>query len=373
MPEEAFVPVVSVTGEVVPARSATVSARTSGPAIEVLVTPGDEVAAGDVLVRLDPTDAELALRRAEVQLEAARARLALLQSRPRPEEVAVAEAQVKVAQAQVSQAVARRDQLKAGAPEAEIASAQARATRAQAEHLEAYEIHEDTMECFKFTLPDGETMEVCPLLGPTETKARFRMQAAAETLEAARARAEALVEAKDARIAAVEAAVWAAAEQRDVAEAQLASLQAGPTPEELADAEAAVQQAEAVVAEARVALERTEVRAPFAGTVGLVAVREDERVEPAQPLVTLGDLSTLRVETTDLDEIDVARVEVGQQATVTFDALPDEAFAGRVVRIAPMAESDGGGVNYTAVITLDALDPAIRWGMTAFVDIEVPE
>jgi multidrug resistance efflux pump len=368
MPEEAFVPVVSVTGEVVPARSAAVSARTSGPAIEVLVTPGDEVAAGDVLVRLDPTDAELALRRAEVQLEAARARLALLQSRPRPEEVAVAEAQVKVAQAQVSQAVARRDQLKAGAPEAEIASAQARATRAQAEHLEAYEIHEDTMECFKFTLPDGETMEVCPLLGPTETKARFRMQAAAETLEAARARAEALVEAKDARIAAVEAAVWAAAEQRDVAEAQLASLQAGPTPEELADAEAAVQQAEA-----RVALERTEVRAPFAGTVGLVAVREDERVEPAQPLVTLGDLSTLRVETTDLDEIDVARVEVGQQATVTFDALPDEVFAGRVVRIAPMAESDGGGVNYTAVITLDALDPAIRWGMTAFVDIEVPE
>jgi multidrug resistance efflux pump len=368
MPEEAFVPVVSVTGEVVPARSAAVSARTSGPAIEVLVTPGDEVTAGDVLVRLDPTDAELALRRAEVQLEAARARLALLQSRPRPEEVAVAEAQVKVAQAQVAQAVARRDQLKAGAPEAEIASAQARATRAQAEHLEAYEIHEDTMECFKFTLPDGETMEVCPLLGPTETKARFRMQAAAETLEAARARAEALVEAKDARIAAVEAAVWAAAEQRDVAEAQLASLQAGPTPEELADAEAAVQQAEA-----RVALERTEVRAPFAGTVGLVAVREDERVEPAQPLVTLGDLSTLRVETTDLDEIDVARVEVGQQATVTFDALPDEAFAGRVVRIAPMAESDGGGVNYTAVITLDALDPAIRWGMTAFVDIEVPE
>ena len=90
-------------------------------------------------------------------------------------------------------------------------------------------------------------------------------------------------------------------------------------------------------------------------------------------MVTIGDLSTLRVETTDLDEIDVARVDVGQVVDVTFDALPDQVFSGRVTRISPMAEQESGGVNYTAVVELESLDPLIRWGMTAFVDIEVED
>jgi hypothetical protein len=36
-----------------------------------------------------------------------------------------------------------------------------------------------------------------------------------------------------------------------------------------------------------------------------------------------------------------------------------------------MAEPGSGGVNYTVIIEMEDLDPAIRWGMTAFVDIEV--
>jgi multidrug resistance efflux pump len=110
--------------------------------------------------------------------------------------------------------------------------------------------------------------------------------------------------------------------------------------------------------------------APFGGTVGAVNVRVGEMVSPGQPLVTLGDLDTLRVETTDLDEIDVVRVSVDQEVAVTFDAFPDRVFKGRVTRISPMAESGSGGVHYTVVVELDEMDPALRWGMTAFVDIE---
>ncbi|MBN1656907.1 MAG: efflux RND transporter periplasmic adaptor subunit, partial [Anaerolineae bacterium] len=156
-----------------------------------------------------------------------------------------------------------------------------------------------------------------------------------------------------------------------VAQAQLALLQAGAMAEEVAVAQAAVTQAEAALEAARVALERCEVHAPFAGAVGAVSARVGELVAPGQPLVTLGDLTTLRVETTDLDEIDVARVTVGQQATITFDALGERVFTGHVTRISPMPEPGAGGVNYTVVLELDELDPAIRWGMTAFVDIEV--
>ncbi len=184
---------------------------------------------------------------------------------------------------------------------------------------------------------------------------------------------DALVAGADKQIRAAEAAVWAAAAQQDVAQAQLELLQAGATAEEIAVAEASVTQAEVALETARVALERCEVRAPFAGTVGLVSVRVGELVTPGQPLITLGDLSTLRVETTDLDEIDVARVAVGQQATLTFDALPEQVLTGRVTRISPMAEPGSGGVNYTVIVELDEIAPVIRWGMTAFVDIEVGE
>ena len=138
-------------------------------------------------------------------------------------------------------------------------------------------------------------------------------------------------------------------------------------------AEASVSQAEAALEVAQLTVTRSEFRAPFAGTVGMLSVRVGEVIAPGQPLVTLGDLATLHVETTDLDEIDVARVTVGQQAAVSFDALPEQVFTGRVTHISPMAEPGSGGVNYTVIIEMEELDPAIRWGMTAFVDIEVGE
>jgi HlyD family secretion protein len=367
-----YVPVVSVTGEVVPTKWATVSAQAGGTVMEVLVEPGDTVAEGAVLVRLDPTDAHLAVQEAEAALESAQARLALLQADPLPEEIAVAEAEIEVTQAALSQAAAQRDQLRAGATEAEIAAAQVQVTAAQADQLVAEETHDQTMKCFSFKW-EGKKRTICPALGPLEEQARYNLQVADEALEAVQAQLDALEAGAADGARAVDAAVWAATAQQGVAEAELDLLRAGPTAEEVAAQEAAVAQAQAALDAARVALERTEVRAPLAGTVGMVDVRVGELVAAGQPLIAMGDLSTLQVETTDLDEIDVARVAVGQQVDITFDAVPEQVFDGRVIRISPMAGSGDGGVNYTVVVELDGLDPAIRWGMTAFVDIEVEQ
>jgi HlyD family secretion protein len=153
----------------------------------------------------------------------------------------------------------------------------------------------------------------------------------------------------------------------------LAQLQAGPADQEITLAETDVAQAELALEEAQLALERSERRAPFDGTVGRVEVREGEQIRQGDPLLTLGDLSTLRVETTDLDEIDVAKIEVGQSVDITFDAFPDRIFKGRITRINPMAAPGGGGVTYTTIIALEELAPEIRWGMTAFVDIDVDD
>jgi multidrug efflux pump subunit AcrA (membrane-fusion protein) len=363
-----YVPVVSVTGKVVPAVWAEASTQAGGTVVEVLVEPGDEVAAGDVLVRLDPADAALGVQQAEAALEQTEAELALLKAEPRDEEVLLARADLDAAEASLAQVVAQRDQIKAGQVGVEIAEAQAAVTLASADEVVARESHDKTLKCYD-NMPPG--FPECPALGPYEERARYSLEAATEALKAAQAQLAALQAGASGRIAAADAAVEAATARRDGAQAQLDLLQAGATDEEIAAREAAVVRAQGAVDEARMALERTEVRAPFAGTVGLVNTRVGEFVAPGQALVALGDLTTLRVETTDLDEIDVARVSVGQSVDVTFDSLPESVFGGTVTRISPMATSGSGGVNYTVVVELDDVDPALRWGMTAFVDIEV--
>jgi len=354
-----FVPVVSVTGEVVPALWASVGAQAGGTVVEVLVRRGDKVAAGDLLVQLDPTDARLAVHQAEAALEAAQAQLALLKAGPRPEEIAVAEAQIGAAQATISQTVAQRDQLAAGTPRADIAAAEAEVFAAEV----ARKVAED-----QYDRIEGKVH------GWIEEEAILQLRAAEQALAATQAQLDRLRAGADPhQVRVAEAGIVVAEAQEYVAQAQLGLTKAGAAAEEVAVAEASVSQAEAALEVAQVAVTRSEVRAPFAGTVGMLSVQVGEVVAPAQPLITLGDLTTLRVETTDLDEIDVARVAVGQQATVTFDAVPERVFTGYVTHVSPMAEPGSGGVNYTVIVEMEELDPAIRWGMTAFVDIEVED
>jgi HlyD family secretion protein len=347
---------ISVTGEVVPAAWANVSVQTGGTVVAVLVEEGDEVAAGDLLIRLDPTDAILAVQQAEAAVETAQAQLALLKAGPLPEEIAAAEARVEAAEAALSQAAAERNQLTAGVTEADIAAAEAEVADAEAVHRAAL-IHYD-----KVRAEDADDWVV--------DEAALRLRAAEQAVEAAQIQLAQVQGSAGARVREANAAVAAAEAQRNVAQARLELLRAEAIAEEIAVAQADVTLAQAALDAALVALERTELHAPFDGTVGTVDVRVGELVAPGDPLLTLGDLSTLRVETTDLDEKDVTKVTVGQQVTVTFDALAGRFFAGRVTRISPMADPSVGGVNYTVVVELDEIAPAVRWGMTAFVDIE---
>ena len=61
---------------------------------------------------------------------------------------------------------------------------------------------------------------------------------------------------------------------------------------------------------------------------------------------------------------------MGDSVIVTFDALPDVVVRGIVERISPKA-AEGAGVNYPITIELSEIPDQLRWGMTAFVDIEV--
>lgn len=359
--ETRVIPDVSVTGEVVPAVWASVSAQSGGSVVEVLVEPGDVVAANAVLVRLDTADAELALQQAEAALAAVQAQLAILEAPARPAEIAAAQAGVGSAEAALSQATAERNRLAAGAISAEIAAAESALAEAEALWKEA-QLYYDSVRVRADELDDW-----------IEQEAALRLQAAEQGVKAAQMRLALTRATVEARLQEADAMVDGATAGRDGAQARLDLVQAGATAEQIAVAQAGISQAQVALDAALLALERAEVKAPFAGTVGMVDTRAGELIVAGQPLITLGDLDTLRIETTDLDEIDVTRVHVGQLVDVSFDALPEQVFVGEITRISPMAAPGSGGVNYTVVVVLDEVDPAVKWGMTAFVDIELEE
>jgi len=156
------------------------------------------------------------------------------------------------------------------------------------------------------------------------------------------------------------------------AQADYEKVKDGPDPDDLAIVNALLDQANANLAAAKSALDDLEFKAPFEGVISEITIRVGEWTSPGMPIIAMADLAHLRVETTDLNEIDVARVNVGDKVDVTFDALPDVVVEGEVTRISPKA-SEGSGVNYTVIIELSEIPAQLRWGMTAFVDIKVSD
>ncbi|HEY5731629.1 MAG TPA: efflux RND transporter periplasmic adaptor subunit [Anaerolineales bacterium] len=117
-------------------------------------------------------------------------------------------------------------------------------------------------------------------------------------------------------------------------------------------------------------IQQAQLIAPFDGTVVEMYVNSGEMISPGMPVLLLADLSSLQVKTTDLNEVDVARIQLGNTVKVTFDALSDAVITGRVSEIS-LKNSAGSGVYYDIFILLDEFPENLRWGMSAFVEIQV--
>jgi multidrug efflux pump subunit AcrA (membrane-fusion protein) len=185
----------------------------------------------------------------------------------------------------------------------------------------------------------------------------------------------------------LEATLIAATANLARAEAKYETLVQGPDPDDVALAEARLRNAEAqlevasAAAEtgpksaeaqlevARKALESIYLYAPIGGTAISVDILPGETIAAGVPVITVADMSELRVETTDLSERDVAQVAAGQPVTVYIEALNME-VPGTVLRISPQANVIGGDVVYTVLIGLDEQPEGLRWGMTVEVMIE---
>lgn len=137
---------------------------------------------------------------------------------------------------------------------------------------------------------------------------------------------------------------------------------------EISDAEIARMQALVDSAKA-VLTTQSALTAPFDGTIVSVDIAAGETVTPGAPVIVLGDLSGYQVETTDLSERDVTRIEVGQPAIVFIEALGQE-FPAKVSAIARSSTTLGGEVVFKVTIELDDQPDGLLWGMSADVDIQ---
>ena len=144
----------------------------------------------------------------------------------------------------------------------------------------------------------------------------------------------------------------------------------GVNADQLALAQARLENAQAQVAAAEDALSSFVLTAPFDGVVADVAVEIGEQVSAESRAVSVADTSAWIVETTDITELEVVKLAEGQAVTFTADALPDVTMNGVVTEISQSSFVQGGDVIYIVRIQVDEVDPRVKWGMTVEVTFE---
>lgn len=309
----------SANGYLVAATRAALSADTPGRVVELNVTEGSVVKKGDVVARLYSEEFEAAVERAEADVQLAN------------RGVERAEADANATSADVARF------------EADLAAARARTDAARTD----------------LALADRELARQQELLDTKVGNARDVDLAESEV-----ARSRANVATNEALIASAQAAVAQANSRLDSAAVAIT------------EASARVPVAEATLSQARATLSKTEVRAPFDGVVVLKDAEVGEVVSPNSQggssrgsVVTMVDFASLEVQI-DLPETSLAKVSVGQSATVFVDAYASEPFAGTVSRIWPTASRQKATIEVR--VRFDAVDDRLKPDMGARVVFQDP-
>lgn len=144
----------------------------------------------------------------------------------------------------------------------------------------------------------------------------------------------------------------------------------GVNADQLALATARLENAQAQVMAAQANLSNYALTAPFDGVVAEVAVKAGEQVSPETRIVSVADTSAWMIETTDVTELEVVKLSVGQNVTFTADAIDGVTMNGVVTEISQSSILQGGDVVYTVRIAAQNVDPRVKWGMTVEVTFE---
>jgi len=139
------------------------------------------------------------------------------------------------------------------------------------------------------------------------------------------------------------------------------------TRDRMARARSGLDQAEVMVAEAQLDLDRSRVKAPFGGRVADVKVVVGQYVRVGDPLLTIVALDPIKVEANVLEK-DLGLLSEGRRAVVNFAALPDQTYEARIETINPIVDPETGAARVT--LHVRNRDGRIRPGMYARVTLE---
>jgi HlyD family secretion protein len=366
----------SGTGSLVAAVQANLGFKFAGRLAELAVQVGSQVKAGDVLARLDDSDARVTVSQADIAVKLAQLKLTQLTKGADAAALAAAQAGLAGAQADLvrlttpataADLAAARDNLTAAQkalatlqsgprPEdvtiaaSDLQKAAVAVQKAQADYDKVAAQADIGM------LPQAAALQQATL-DYEKAKANYALKTAGPTedqLAAARAKvAQAQSQLDNLQKGSDPAAIAAARSKVAQMQAQLDALTAGATPEDIESAQLQVQQAQNSLQSAQAQLDNALLRAPFAGTVAAVRAAAGEWVSTA-PILTLVDSAHVQAQFY-VDESDMGGLAVGNPVQVTLDALPDRTFVGRVLRVDPTVEKVEG---VPVASMLAELDPA---------------
>ncbi len=337
---------VVAEGHVFPAADVQLSFATRGTVAEIVVSEGQAVKRGDVLVRLaDREQADAALAAATLALTSAQQDYDTF---ARAEGLSRAQAWDAYQQAQIVRAEAGREWEKI-----DLTDIDNQLEDADADVQDKKELLNDAQDEFdkyKELNKDNDKRKT----------AEDDLEAAQEEYnESLRAREEIARERDTARVA-LDSALASEAEALRVYDQRLAGLD----PEQKAILEAKLSNAKAQVAAAETSLANFDLKAPFDGTVTDINITVGQLIGSETWAVQLADFGEWTIETSDLTELEVVQISAGQMVEVRPDALDGTVLTGTVEQIGLSSRTQGGDVLYTVKIKLNDTDERLRWGMT---------
>jgi len=340
--------IIGATGSVHANQSATLVWQTNGRVVLINHSTGEIVDEGEVLAELSEGSLPQNVILARADLVTAQRNLDNLLNSSQ----AQASAQLALANAQESYNKALWNRKVSNTPNVtnqdQIDSARAAVTLAKDKVDKAEDLYKRFVES-----PDTDPLKASAL--SNLANAKIALENAERTLKFytdAPAQQEILIS---------EGEVAVAKAKLDDAQREWDRLKNGADPEDIAAAKARV-------AAIKATIDMANITAPFAGTITDTNLMVGDLVNAGSVAFRIDDLSRMLVDVM-VPEVDINSIKVGQKVDLTFDAIPNGQYQGKVSTVARVGTSSAGVVNFKVTIELLNPDASVLPGMTAAVNI----
>jgi HlyD family secretion protein len=367
--------VVTASGEVRPVQFINLTSEVAGRIEEIYVNPGDQVQRGQPLVRLDPTQLQSAQEAQFAGLQAALSDVQSARTQITTAENQVSQAQQSLLSAETAVAAARQQVV---AAQSGVTTAETNVDRSRVDLASAQRDLARTQSLVESGAASRQELD----------SARDRVSQAQVTLRTSESQLRTAREQVRQQQIAVE-------EARSRVNGQRIAVRDARNAVERAQVGVQTSQAQASAQQARLRGDRSQLSkatqiSPLTGVIADIPSKVGTFAVAGlstTPLLTIADMSTINIEV-NVDETEIADVEVGQRAKIKVDALGEKELDGAVIQKNPLAvgKSDtqgGGGISnrvnvqeakeFKVIVQLQNLSDearnSLRPGMTATADI----